>query len=721
MPIESQVFAVRTSAALIFSLVIAGQAISQEIDDRSPHSDAQLVAEVAAVEPGEAFAVALRLLMDEGWHSYWQNPGDAGTPASIDWSLAPGFQADSMRWPYPERIAAPPLMSFGYRDEVLLIVEITPPQDLVSGGRVVLEGDAYWLICSDICLPAEQHVTLELPVAQSARLDERWAPTFAATRDLLPRLVDGWEIEAQSSASGYTLQVRSADGRSLSGGSPHYFSIDEAVVAPAAPQSVIRDGESLAIRLIESGNASGPVTRLNGVLVAPEGETWDQAGRFRALVVDVPVSQTFGEQMPLNRGAGAATFGTALVFAFLGGLLLNLMPCVFPILSIKVLGFINRGGEARFRAGVHGLAFGAGVIVSFCVLAAMILVIRAGGSRLGWGFQLQSPAFVAAMAILFFGLALNLMGVFEVGTVMTRLGGRVAQPEGLSDSFAGGILATLIATPCTAPFMGAALGFALMQPAWETMLVFGVLGMGMATPYIVLSVSPPLLGLLPRPGAWMETLKQLLAFPLFGTVIWLVWVFGRQTGVNGAAHLLVALMLLSLAGWTIGRWRPHVVGRRTRLLTRSVAVAALTLGLVLVVRGSRGEDGVIGGTHWQPFSRELVQQLRSEGHPVFVDFTAAWCLSCQLNERVVLASSKIQTAFAEGNVAALQADWTRFDLAITEALESFGRSGVPLYVLYPADQERSPLILPTILTKNGVLEALRDVTVPGGVPPIHQP
>jgi thiol:disulfide interchange protein DsbD len=700
----------RTSTALIFSLTTVGQAFAQDVDDRSPHSEAQLVAEVSAVRPGEAFTVALRLLMDKDWHSYWRNPGDAGTPTSIEWSLDPGFQADSMQWPYPEAIAAPPLMSFGYRDEVFLLVEITPPQDLVSGATLLLEGEAYWLICTDICLPAEQHVTLELPVAESARLDERWASTFAATRDLLPKLIDGWETEAQSTGNGYTLQVRSVNGRSLWGGSPHYFSIDEAVVAAAAPQSVIRDGGSLTIHLIESSYASGPATRLNGVLVAPEGETWDQAGRFRALAVDVPVSQTSGGPTPLNREAAAVTFAMALVFAFLGGLLLNLMPCVFPILSIKVLGFVHRGGEARFKAGAHGLAFGVGVILSFCVLAAMILMIRAGGSRLGWGFQLQSPVFVAAMAILFFGLALNLMGVFEVGTLMARFGGRVAQPEGLGDSFASGVLATVIATPCTAPFMGAALGFALMQPTWETMLVFAVLGLGMAAPYVVLSMSPALLGLLPRPGAWMETLRQLLAFPLLGTVIWLIWVFGRQTGVNGAAHLLAALMLLSFAGWIIGRWKFQVVGMRTRLLTRSVAVAALTLGVALVVRGSRGEDGVIGSSHWQPFSQELVQQLRSEGQPVFVDFTAAWCLSCQVNERVVLSSSTVKTAFAESNVAALQADWTRFDLAITEALESFGRSGVPLYVLYPADQERPPLILPTILTKKGVLEALRYLT-----------
>ncbi|UCD24777.1 MAG: thioredoxin family protein, partial [Gemmatimonadota bacterium] len=329
------------------------------------------------------------------------------------------------------------------------------------------------------------------------------------------------------------------------------------------------------------------------------------------------------------------------------------------------------------------------------------------------GFQLQSPAFVATMAILFFGLALNLMGVFEVGTVLTRLGGRLAQPTGYADSFSSGVLATLIATPCTAPFMGAALGFALTQPVLQTFLIFGALGVGMATPYVVLSLSPPLLRLLPKPGPWMESMKQLLAFPLFGTVIWLVWVFGRQTGVNGAAYLLAALMLAGLAGWIIGRWKPLMISGRTRLVSRTIAFAVLMAALGLVVRGTRGEAMSAGGPTWQPFSQELVQSLRAEGQPVFIDFTAAWCLSCQVNEQVILSSNTVESAFEEYNVAKVKADWTRFDPEITEALESFGRSGVPLYVLYPSDLSRAPIILPTILTKRGVIDALQDATGSG--------
>jgi thiol:disulfide interchange protein DsbD len=690
---------------------MTGQLFTQEPEDLSPHSDAQLVAEVSAIAPGEPFTAALRLLIDEGWHSYWVNPGDAGTPASIEWDLPQGFEAGPIQWPYPERIEAPPLMSYGYRDEVLLLVEIRPPDDLGSGRSVVLEAGASWLICSDICLPAEQQMRLELPVAASAKRDESWTRAFVATRDRLPASVDGWELRAERTLGGYALHVIPLNDEPEWQEDPYYFSSKEAVVSPAAPQPVSRSNGDLILNLQESSFSSGPATRLTGVLLAPQGEAWDETGRFRALAVDVAVTEvTVGAATQLRSGGGNLTLAVALVFAFAGGLLLNLMPCVFPVLSIKVLGFVNQAGEDRFRAGTHGVAFGTGVILSFWALAAVVLLLRAGGSRLGWGFQLQSPAFVAAMAILLFAVALNLMGLFEVGTVLTRLGGRLAQPQSYADSFSSGVLATLIATPCTAPFMGTALGFALLQPTIETVLVFGTLGLGMATPYVIMSFSPPLLRLLPRPGAWMETVRQLLAFPLFGTVIWLVWVFARQTGVNGAAHLLTALMMLSLATWILGRWQAGLIDTRTRWVSRTVVLVALGLTVGLAARGTRAQAALSGSLQWQPFSQELVQRLRAAGQPVFIDFTAAWCLSCQVNEQVVLASTVIEDAFAEHNVAALKADWTRFDPAITSALESFGRSGVPLYVFYPADLARSPIVLPTILTKNGVLGVLQDVT-----------
>jgi thiol:disulfide interchange protein/DsbC/DsbD-like thiol-disulfide interchange protein len=697
------IWAVLTAAALT-----VGALAAQLPEDESPHSDARLVADVSTIRPGEPFTAAIRLLLDDGWYTYWVNPGDAGTPASIEWDLPAGFQTGPLEWPYPERIEVPPLMSYGYSDEVLLLVQTTPPADLELGSSVVLEANAQWLVCSDICLPAEQRVRLELRVAQAAAPDDEWTERLAAARDRLPVSAAGWELSAERTAAGYELQVASQRGEFDWDEDPYYFPIEDGVVAPAAPQLVSRSGGRLTLDLQESSYATAPAARLRGVLLAPPGAAWDEAGRFRALTVDVAVAgETTAGTAQLEPGAPSLTLAVALVFAFVGGLLLNLMPCVFPVLSLKVLGFLERSGENRRAAGAHAVAFGLGVVLTFWALAVTVLLLRAGGARLGWGFQLQSPAFVAAMALLLFALGLNLMGVFEVGTLLTRLGGRVAQPRTYADSLSGGVLATLIATPCTAPFMGSALGFALTQPVLPTLLVFGVLGLGMATPYVVLSLSPLLLRLLPRPGAWMETVRQLLAFPLFGTVVWLVWVFARQTGVNGAAYLLAALMMLALATWVLGRWKAQLIARRARLITRTIVLVALALTVALAARGARAGSESSGHIEWQPFSQELVRRLRTEGRPVFIDFTAAWCLSCQVNERVVLASEAIGDAFARHNVVPLKADWTRFDPAITDALASFGRSGVPLYVFYPA-ATRAPIVLPTILTKRGVLQVLED-------------
>jgi thiol:disulfide interchange protein DsbD len=401
----------------------------------------------------------------------------------------------------------------------------------------------------------------------------------------------------------------------------------------------------------------------------------------------------------------------ALLFALIGGLLLNLMPCVFPILSIKILGIVEHGGADRKRIRNHGLAFAAGVVAAFWALAAALLIIRAGGTQLGWGFQLQSPYFVAFLAGLFFLIGLNLMGVFQVGLALTRLGGHLNEPSGYAGSVIGGVLATIVATPCIAPFMGAALGFALTQTAFTTLLVFGFLGIGMALPYLVLSMAPILVQRLPRPGPWMETTRQVLAFPLFATAVWLVWVFGRQTGVDGVTYLVLGLLLLGYAVWIVGRWNRLIVSRRTYFATRSVAIAAVAAAVALTVKGTRGPQGPadVDGM-WEQWSTAAVASHRSAGRPVFVDFTADWCLTCKVNERVVLANAEIESAFEERDVALLEADWTRRDPAITSALESFGVGGVPLYVLYPPDPSNAPRVLPVILTKRIVLKALEEIT-----------
>jgi thiol:disulfide interchange protein DsbD len=647
--------------------------------------------------------------MDRGWHSYWINPGDAGMATSIEWELPAGFEAGEIQWPHPTKIDVPPLTSYGYLDEVLLPVEITPPDDIVPGSSVTLDGRADWLVCIEICLPAWAELSLALPVqGRAPEADLLWSDVFATTRAAMPAHVEGWEVEVRRTAGGFDVRIAVPEGRDSVLEGAYFFAVDEVAVAPSGAQTLTRDGLQYVLSLVASPYLRGPLERLEGVLLASRGMTWDEAGLARALAVDEPVLAAVSGPALQQGTAGAVsvTLWLALAFALLGGLLLNLMPCVFPILSIKVLGFIDQGGEARAKARAHGLAFGLGVVLSFLALAGVILLLRAGGTRLGWGFQLQSPTFVAVMAALFFVIALNLMGVFEVGTWLAGAAGRIAQPSGYADSFSSGVLATLVATPCTAPFMGTALGFALTQPSAATLLVFAMLGIGMALPYVVLSLAPGLLARLPRPGPWMETLRQLLAFPLIGTVIWLVWVFGLQTGMGGAAQLLVALMLLGFMAWIFGRWPAPLVSGRKRMATRAIALVALAAAVGLVARGTQGEARAGGGLDWEPFSTARVEELRSAGRTVFVDFTAAWCVTCQVNEQVILSSSTIRDAFRARDVATLKADWTRFDPAITDALESFGRSGVPLYVLYPSDQDMAAVVLPTILSKQRVLEVL---------------
>jgi thiol:disulfide interchange protein DsbD len=419
------------------------------------------------------------------------------------------------------------------------------------------------------------------------------------------------------------------------------------------------------------------------------------------------------------------TLLVALALAFAGGVVLNLMPCVFPVVSLKVLGFVQSAGEDPRRVRAHGLTFASGVLVAFWALAALLLALRAAGEEIGWGFQLQSPAFVAAMAFLLFGLGLSLAGMIEIGTSLTRIGGSGSigtSSSGYRSSFMNGILATVVATPCTAPFMGAALGYAMTQSAGTSMLIFTALGAGMAAPYVALSAWPALLRFLPRPGVWMVRFRQLTAFPLFATVAWLAWVFGHQTGIDGVLRLLLGLTLLALGLWIWGQWVTLSAAERTKWAARTAGAAFIVAGLVLAGRSapaataaplsgpaSRPASRPVEGIAWEMYSEERVAQHRAAGRPVFIDFTAAWCLTCKVNERIAFSSNEVHQLVKARNIAMLKADWTSNDPAITRALAGFGRSGVPLYVLYEADPAAQPRLLPEILSRGILLKAFSEV------------
>lgn len=711
---------------LVPQALVPGDAYAQGERDPSPHSEASLVSETAAVTPGESFTVALRIDLDEGWHSYWKNPGDSGQPASIDWVLPDGFSAGDFRWPFPERVGSTGLMTYAYKGEVFLLTTISPPEDLAPGDTVKLGGSASWLVCADICLPAESKVQLSLPVTEGPAPASEAADAFASTREQLPQELASWSVQAARSSGSYALALKPPAGHAPDLDDAYFYPAEKQVLDHAAPQTVTRQGDHYVLALQRSGYASEPAERLRGVLVAPEGSSWDSDGRTRAMKVDVKVDSTLSISAVSSSGTApndaSLSLSWALLFAFAGGLLLNLMPCVFPILSVKILGFARQAGGDESVMRRHGALFGAGVLVSMWVLAALLLGLRAAGSEIGWGFQLQSPTFVALMALLFVGIGLNLLGAFEVGSRLMTWGGQVqnaAPSEGRSGAFLTGVLATVVATPCTAPFMGAALGVALTLSPVGALAIFSALGAGMAAPYVGLSMSPAWLDRLPDPGSWMETLKQFFAFPMFATSIWLAWVFGQQSGTGGIAMLLFGMLLLGMAAWVVHRWSAPSLSRRALVLSRGAvalmvagAIAAAVIGAgsspAPTAQAAPSADSNTPSSRWQAFASEKVERLRAQGQPVFVDFTAAWCLTCQVNERSVLSTEAVQNAFEEKNVTLIKADWTNRDPEITRALESLGRSGVPVYALYPGDGS-GPKLLPEVLTQQIVIDALRDL------------
>ncbi len=701
----------RRSVLLLALVFWASIVVAQDEVTTSPYSDAELVTDRLAVQPGEAFDVALRLVMEDGWHSYWVNSGDSGLQTRITWDLPAGVEVGEIRWPFPERVDTGSFTTYAYYDEVYLLTEVTVADDF-RGNVLPLAARADWLICADVCLPAYEEVSLEVAIGDDASRSAH-AEALDNARSLLPiDLPEGWSAEAETTDDGYVVRISHPPAWSGDASGIDLFAAESGVVRHAARHPVTPSDGGFTIDVERSEYARAPVAVFQAVLVA------DGSTRFhddaQALRLDVPVigveEPVAALEAPADARGVAVSIWLALVFAFIGGLLLNLMPCVFPILSIKILGFANGNGSDRRTMRKHGSLFGVGVLVSFLLLAALLLLLRAGGESLGWGFQLQNPLIVAGLALLMFAIGLNLLGVFEVGMRLGGIGGRLDRGDGASGAFWSGVLATIVATPCTAPFMGASLGWALAQPASSALMVFTALGLGMATPFVLLSYFPGWMQRLPRPGEWMITLKQVLSFGMFATALWLIWVFGLQTGIDGMVLLLAAMTLIGFAGWLLNRWSWVTATARVRVVTRALASVALVLALLATLAGSRhvNSAGMAPSDAWQPFDPDRVEEIVQTGQPVFVDFTAAWCITCQVNKRVALQHNRVVQAFASRNVALMQADWTSYDPVITAALEEFGRSGVPLYVLYPGGNA-DPVILPEILSPGIVLDALNRI------------
>lgn len=695
----------------------ASPSLRDAASSRSPRVIADLISENRSFKPGEPFTVALRLIMEDHWHTYWKNAGDSGTGTRIKWKLPDGFQAGPIQWPTPKRIEIPPLTNFGYEGHVLLLVDITPPANLPAGTPVTFSARADWLVCKEICIPEKADLELTIPVMpnsnEAPERDPRWREDFRRTRLALPIRDTQWIISSsyRGPPESREILLRAQPPADSKTSLPKllFFPYENSPIENALAQKTVRKGERSEIALKVSTQSPQLISRLAGVLVSDKG--WDEDGKRKALEIDIPIAGAPATQPARPASAQDQSILRMLLFALLGGLILNLMPCVFPVLSIKVLGFIQQGSDKKSHPIAHAAAFTGGILIAFWALAVAIILLRATGKNwVGWGFQLQSPFFLFGLSSLFLLMGLNLSGLFEIGAAAMSWGGRVRVQGGYLGSFLSGVLATLVATPCSAPFMGTALGYALSQSAPVTLAVFGALGIGMALPYLILSAKPKLLGFLPRPGRWMETFRQFLAFPLYGTVAWLIWIFGTQVGMDGVLRALFGLVIIAMSAWIWGRFKSRGSALFAALLL-ALGIWTGFLGSVLRAAPLTSDTATVDrlGIRWEKFSNERIAELRAQSKPVFVDFTATWCVTCQVNERLVLAAPVIQNKFREKGVVLMKADWTLYDPVITRALESFGRSGVPLYVLYPRDAARPAIVLPEIVTSSIILKALDQI------------
>jgi thiol:disulfide interchange protein DsbD len=663
----------------------------------APHGTVRLVTPLERASPETEIVVAVLFTLDPGWHVYWANPGESGEPPRLRWTTPDHLTASEPDWPAPTRLVIGDIVNFGYEHELLLPVRMRatgPPAGAVSSLRLAL--DLTWLACrADECIPAKAVLSLTLPVTSDvAVMNPEWSRRFAQALARAPRPASATFVDAGDGS----VIVSVPDPELAADANAHveFFPCDAGIVDEGASPRVTFSRHGLEIAIAKAPSAPVELTRLAGVLTLGTG------AERRAYAVEAIASSTTGSATAAPLGVAAAC-----AFALLGGFLLNLMPCVFPVLSLKVLGFAERahGDPAKIRA--HGWAFTIGVVLSFWVLAGSLLAIRAGGGQLGWGFQLQSPIFVALLVYLLYAMGLSLVGVYEVGTSLSGAVGRVDAEEGLAGSFWTGAIATLVATPCTAPFMGPALGFALTQNAVTAMTVFTALGVGMAAPYLVLSYFPALLSRMPRPGPWMERLRQLMAFPLFASALWLADVFAKQTGESALVRLLAGALVLTFALWLWGiAVRSGRSARGSKVTALAAAAIALTIGLGAARAPSPAPGSEIAHDgFWQPWSVRRVSELREQGRGVFVNFTAAWCLTCQVNERAIFARADIRDLFDRYRVAPLEADWTNEDPEIERALASFGRDGIPLYVFYPARADLAPIVLPQVPTRENLENA----------------
>ena len=665
---------------------------SQSIPVDTGKVTASLVSSHDSVAPGQEFYIALRTELDDKWHTYWRNPGDSGEPVQIEWQLSDGVTAGDINWPIPYAIPTGPIINYGFEGTPLFPIKFTLSEEAAPGSVITVRANFYYLVCKDVCIPEDGSVSLPIAVGEPAE-DTRWKTEIDAALAAVPKRGD---IKGGVVKSGDKLEMTFTNLPEADVSQAYFFPYAQGILGHSEPQVVTRGKDGLRLTTTPDylWDNDRPETAEGILTYAVNGKT-----------VGTEVSLAIGQSLDIGAAEaskaaiGGLTLWTAIIGALIGGLILNLMPCVFPVISIKALSIAKSAHGERAKIKREAWLYTAGVIATFLLLTIILLALKAGGNEIGWGFQLQSPKVVAVLAVLLFVIGLNLLGAFEFGSGLQNTGAELTQKSGAASSFFTGALAVIVATPCTAPMMAGAVGYALAAPAIVTLAVFMALAIGFALPFLLIAYVPGLLSKLPKPGPWMVRFKEILAFPMFAAAIWLVWVLSLQAGEDGVLFVLSAMLAVALAIWLLkGK---SALGKILGAVA-VIAAIALPLSITSAASASSAKAVKLNAESWSP---ARVAELQAEGRPIFVDFTAAWCVTCKVNEKVVLNKAKTQKLFAETNTAFLIADWTNKDDVIAAELAKYGRAGVPLYLVYN-NKSVNPAILPQVLSHDVIRDAI---------------
>ena len=702
-----------------------------QAEPRKLHTKLTLIADVQSLQPSSQFTIGVVLTMDKGWHTYWRNPGEAGVASDVKLSLPAGFKALAIQWPIPDRHAEEgDIQTYGYADQVALLIPIEAPATLKAGTQIRIGAHVSWLECSTTCVPGSDSISITLPCS-AAPVVAANQELFLRVRSTIPKAFPQDAHLATRIASGNVTLVVTGSAHGHDNVEFYPEELDAATIGRATTRT---SGDSLIVTLplTMNGNPDSAITVHGAIVITESNKTRnafevsfplsvkEQKGLAASSVAPSVLDRQFvtnaTDQLPL---------ALYLLLALVGGMLLNIMPCVLPVIALKIFGLVRIAGDEPRKVARHGWSFSFGILVSFLVLALVVIGLRVAGQQVGWGFQFQEPIFVIVMAAIVFVFGLSLFGVFEIRLPAKAAAGvdtvlqHQAERGGYASSFSEGVFATILATPCTAPFLGTALGFAFSQPAWAILLIFTLVAVGMALPYIILTSRPAWMRFLPKPGEWMETAKQFMGFLMMATMLWLLYVLGQQLGLEGVIWTLAFLLLVGVAVWLVGRFatltasRGHVIAIWLSAAVLSVAAFFIFVSPVLHARALAVETpettaSTVGGIVWERFSTERLDGYLRDGKPVLLDFTADWCLTCKVNERTVLASRDVVDIIRSSGIVTMRADWTNGNSVITALLTKFGRSGVPLYVLFPSGNADAPRVMPEVITTSMMIQAIHE-------------